>query len=80
MSRRNDIRCPPYVPEKMPANASILDLAAVAREASNRYRSVIDERGDFDATIRAGRALAIATETLTSTIADAVACGDGQLT
>lgn len=73
-----DIDCPPYVPAPNGAG-TILELASRAADAANRYRATIDQRGDFDATLRAAGALARATHALTSAIADAVACGDNRL-
>jgi hypothetical protein len=78
MTRLPDIHCPPYVPPKA-GNGTILELAARAGHAVNRYRATVDNRGDFDATIRAAAALSRATQDLTTAIADAVACGDNSL-
>lgn len=78
MTRLPEIHCPPYVPPTA-GNGTILELAARASHAVNRYRAIVDDRGDFDATIRAAAALSRATQDLTTAIADAAACGDNTL-
>ena len=78
---RNNLDCRPYpgIAHNAQKPASILELAACASSAANEYQRVIDARESFDASMRAGRAMAIATQALTTAIADAVACGDNRL-
>jgi len=75
-----DINCPPYVIPPSGDDGSILALASKASHAVELYRATVDARKGFDETIRAARQLAIATQCLTTAIADAVACGDNSLT
>lgn len=77
--RWSDLDCPPYVPPRSGDETSILALAARASDAANRYRAAIDARCDFDTTLRLSGALARATQSLTTAIADAVATGDNRL-
>jgi len=74
--------CPPSpsVDAEPNADATILELAARASEASNRYRDAMVERRGFRETMSYAGALARATDALTTAIADAVATGDGSLT
>ena len=75
-----DIDCPPYIIPSSGDDSSILALAARASHAVDTYRATVDARRGFDETIRAARQLAIATQCLTSAIADAVATGNGSIT
>ena len=72
-----DLDCPPYVVPPSGDDSSILALAARASHAVEQYRATVDARKGFDETIRAARQLAIATQCLTSAIADAVAESSG---
>lgn len=77
-----ELDCPPHEFGRdchLPAPATILEHASIARDACNRWRDVMESRADLRTTFRASRALADATEALTSAIADAVACGDNTL-
>jgi len=74
-----DLDCPPYVVPPSGDDSSILALAARASHAVEAYRATVDARKGFDETIRAARQLAIATQCLTSAIADAVATGENSL-
>ncbi len=73
--------CPPSpsVNDQPPKDATILELAARASEASNAYRDCMSERRPFRETMSYAGALARATDALTTAIADAVAMGDGQI-
>lgn len=76
---RAEITCPPYDFDsdcQMPAPATISILAAHALAMSNRYRAAMESRADLRTTFRAARALADATEALTTAIADALATHD----
>jgi hypothetical protein len=85
MSRPEPLRCPPYDATPVDVDGagipivSILELASIASDAAERYRSAMDERAPFrDTMISAGR-LSAATRALTAAISDAVACGDNTL-
>lgn len=75
------IDCPPVrKPAEGPQSSSILSLAAELGSAADRYRASMDAREDFRTVLRHAGALARAADALTTAIADAVACGNGQLT
>jgi len=75
-----DYDCPPYAAAvSPPADATILDLAALAARAADDYCTAMDNRADYRMTLRTAGALARATQALTTAIADAVACGDNSL-
>lgn len=76
----HDIHCPPYAqPKPQAPTDSILELASRASAASNRYRDMMNARASFRETMRAAGRLARATDELAAAIADAVACGNNQL-
>jgi hypothetical protein len=77
---RHNYDCPPYdgaIP--VPADASILELAARASAAADRFQSAMDARKPYPACIRLAGTLARATQALSTAIADSVACGDNSL-
>jgi hypothetical protein len=71
---------PPYIEHSLPTEPrTILEYGAIASDAANAYRATIDQRMTFEATMSAGRRLAIATQALVTAIADAVATSDNRL-
>lgn len=85
MSRPEPLRCPPYDASPVDVDGagapivSILELASIASDAAEVYRSAMDERAPFRETMSAAGRLSSATRALTAAIADAVACGENRL-
>jgi hypothetical protein len=77
---KHDYDCPPYDgATPVPAGASILELAARASAAADRFTSAMDAREPYPTCIRLAGSLARATQALSTAIADSVACGDNSL-
>jgi hypothetical protein len=78
---RHDYDCPPYDgATPAPAGANILELAARASAAADRFQSAMDAREPYSACVRLASTLARATQALSTAIADSVACGSDSLT
>ena len=58
---------------------SILYLASIASDATDRYERALNDRCDYATLLRLGGLLARATSDLTTAITDAVACGDSSI-
>jgi hypothetical protein len=77
-----DIDCPvpsDYAPVLAGSPRTILDYAALASDAANRYQLAMDAREPYPACIRLASALARATAALATAIADGVAVGSNTL-
>jgi hypothetical protein len=69
------LRLPP-----LPSDATLLDYAARASMAANRFQTAMDARTAYPVCVRLGAELARATQALSTAIADSVACGSDSLT
>jgi len=58
---------------------SILYLASIASDATDRYERALNDRCDYPTLLRLGGLMARATSELTTAITDAVACGDSSI-
>ena len=61
------------------APVSILYLASIASDATDRYERALNDRCDYPTLLRLGGLMARATSELTTAITDAVACGDSSI-
>lgn len=80
--KRDEFDCPPSEYDDVcpkPAPVTILDYAALANDAANRWQQAMDARVDYRTMMSASGKLARATQALATAIADSVACGDNRL-